>query len=73
LSGKSDEDNFGFTYEELDEYLRTGKILNKDAEMKISERHIKNLFKLKAIDSFDPDIPNPCWFGPPEILEEIKK
>ena len=28
--GKTDEENFGFTYEELDRYIRTGLIENQD-------------------------------------------
>ncbi len=52
LSGKSDEESFGFTYEVLDKYIRTGIIENKETKQKIDTMHKKNLFKMKLIPSF---------------------
>lgn len=46
LTGKTDEDNFGFTYETLNKYLRTGVCENKVVKMKIDAMHDKNYFKL---------------------------
>lgn len=52
LSGKSDEDNLGFTYAELDRYIRTGEIDNPETKKKIDDRHEKNLFKLEPMPAF---------------------
>lgn len=52
LCGKTDEDNFGFTYEMLNKYIRTGVCENEIIKAKIDDRHQKNLFKLQPIPSF---------------------
>ena len=52
LCGKTDEDNFGFTYDVLDKYIRTGEIDNKDIKNKIDSMHEKSLFKLQLMPSF---------------------
>lgn len=52
LSGMTDEDKLGFTYEVLDRYIRTGKINDSNVKEKIDALHKKNLFKLKYMDSF---------------------
>lgn len=52
LCGKTDEDNFGFTYEALNKYIRTGICEDEVVKAKIDERHQKNLFKLQPIPSF---------------------
>lgn len=50
LTGKSDEDNFEFTYEELDSYILEFKtILNPDIFGMIMNRHSKSLHKDKVI------------------------
>ncbi len=54
LSGKTDEDNLGFTYDELDRYIRTGKIDNIEHKEKIDRLHKTNLFKLQLMPSFTP-------------------
>lgn len=54
LCGKTDEDNLGFTYEELDQYIRTGKIEDKTKKEHIDNLHKKNLFKLQLMPSFKP-------------------
>lgn len=52
LCDKTDEDNLGFTYEELDRYIRKGVIENIEHQERIEELHNKNLFKLKPMPSF---------------------
>jgi NAD+ synthase len=52
LCGKTDEDNFGFTYDVLNKYIRTGVCENEETRAKIDEKHYKNLFKLQSIPSF---------------------
>ena len=54
LCGKTDEDRFGFTYEVLDRYIRTGKIDDLEVKKKIDSMHSKNLFKLKPIPTYKP-------------------
>ena len=56
LCGKTDEDNLGFTYAELDGYIRTGKIENLQAKQRIDRFHKINQFKLKMMPAFDPGI-----------------
>lgn len=56
LCGKTDEDNLGFTYAELDKYIRTGEIENKEHKALIDKKHIMNKFKLELMPSFDPKI-----------------
>lgn len=53
LSGKSDEDNLGFTYAVLDRYIRTGVCDDPKVKASIDDKHVKNLFKLKPIPHFD--------------------
>ncbi len=57
LCGKTDEDNLGFTYAELDRYIRTGEIEDQQKKARIDAMHKKNLFKLKLMPVFEPDIP----------------
>ena len=52
LCGKTDEDNFGFTYTMLDKYIREGICEDEEIKEKIDVLHEKNLFKLKPIPSF---------------------
>lgn len=53
LSGKSDEENLGFTYDTLDKYIRDG--INPDDETKalIDKKHAQNLFKLELMPVFE--------------------
>ena len=53
LSGKTDEDNLGFTYAVLDEYIRTGVCENEETKAKIDRLHKLNQFKLKPIPCFE--------------------
>ena len=52
LCGKTDEDNFGFTYEVLNKYIRAGVCEDEEAKEKIDTLHNKNAFKLKPIPCF---------------------
>ena len=54
LCGKSDEENLGFTYAELDVYIRTGEIADADKKALIDRKHTANLFKLQLMPSFVP-------------------
>ena len=56
LSGKTDEDNLGFTYAELDRYIRTGEIDDPEKKQKIDKLHKQNLFKLQLMPSFNPNL-----------------
>lgn len=56
LCGKTDEDNLGFTYAELDRYIRTGEIENQETKALIDKKHVMNKFKLELMPSFDPNI-----------------
>lgn len=56
LSGKTDEDNLGFTYAELDRYIRTGEIDDADKKTLIDTKHKNNLFKLQLMPSFEPEL-----------------
>jgi NAD+ synthase len=56
LCGKSDEDNLGFTYAELDIYIRTGKIDDQRKKELIDKKHKANLFKLQLMPCFMPEL-----------------
>ena len=56
LCGKTDEDNLGFTYAQLDRYIRTGQIDDPEKKRMIDERHKRNLFKLRLMPAFEPVI-----------------
>ena len=58
LCGKSDEENLGFTYAELDIYIRTGFIEDLEKKEIIDRKHKANLFKLQLMPIFDPGIEN---------------
>ncbi len=56
LCGKTDEENLGFTYAELDRYIRTGAIDDPGKKARIDHLHAVNQFKLELMPSFDPQI-----------------
>ena len=56
LCGKTDEENLGFTYNELDRYIREGIIEDEDKKALIDKKHKMNLFKLELMPSFKPTI-----------------
>ena len=53
LSGKTDEENLGFTYAALDRYIREGVIDDEEARAKIDRLHRLNLFKLQLMPVFE--------------------
>ena len=55
LCGKTDEDNLGFTYAELDRYIRTGEIEDQAHKERIDYLHRINQFKLQLMPAFVPD------------------
>lgn len=55
LSGKSDEEKLGFSYDVLDRYIRTGEIGDPDTKRRIDRLHELNLFKLRYMDCYRPD------------------
>ena len=55
LCGKTDEEKLGFSYEELDRYIRDGIEPEKKIKNKIDEMHEKNLFKLELMPCFGMD------------------
>lgn len=56
LCGKTDEENLGFTYAELDRYIRLSEIDDPVKKEIIDKKHQQNLFKLKLMPSFEPEI-----------------
>ena len=56
LCGKTDEENLGFTYAELDRYIRTGEIDDQEKKEIIDRKHKANLFKLELMPCFEPDL-----------------
>lgn len=56
LCGKTDEENLGFTYAELDIYIRTGVIEDEKKKTLIDKKHKANLFKLQLMPTFKPTL-----------------
>ncbi|MCQ2535149.1 MAG: NAD(+) synthase [Clostridia bacterium] len=56
LCGKTDEDNLGFLYSELDRYIRTGVIEDQVKKDRIDRLHKLNQFKLELMPAFEPEI-----------------
>ena len=56
LCGKTDEENLGFTYAELDVYIRTGYIEDQQKKAIIDRKHKMNLFKLRLMPAFNPEL-----------------
>ena len=55
LSGLTDEDNLGFTYAELDRYIRTGELDDPAKKERIDRLHRINQFKLQLMPVFEPE------------------
>lgn len=53
LCGKSDEENLGFSYEVLDQYIRDGIEPEEKIKNIIDEMHRKNKFKLELMPYFE--------------------
>ncbi len=56
LCGKTDEENLGFTYAELDIYIRTGRMDDPIKKELIDKKHRANLVKLKLMPAFEPNL-----------------
>lgn len=54
LSGQTDEDKLGFTYEVLDRYIATGEIDDAAVKDRIDALHAANLHKLMPMPTFQP-------------------
>ena len=52
LSGMSDEDKLGFTYDELDKYIFTGVCEDEEKRKKIDRLHVINLHKLQLMPMY---------------------
>lgn len=62
LTGKTDEDNFGFTYDFLDKYIRTGDFGGDTATAaKIDRMYDANVFKLLPMPVYNPDVYEVEW------------
>ncbi len=55
LCGQSDEEKLGFSYDVLDEYIRTGRCEDADVKKRIDMLHEQNKFKLELMPSFSYD------------------
>ena len=53
LCGKTDEDNLGFTYDQLDSYIRIGTSCDEQVDKKIYLMHRHNLHKLLPMPTFE--------------------
>lgn len=61
LCGKTDEDNFGFSYAVLNRYILTQECDDPAVKEKIDYLHNKNLFKLRPIPEFIPAAEDMLW------------
>lgn len=52
MSGKTDEEKFGFSYKVLDHYIRTGEIEDQQIKEKIDRMHKMNLHKLLPMPGY---------------------
>lgn len=57
LTGKTDEDNFGFSYEVLNRYIREGIIEDQVTKKKIDKMHRFSRFKFMPIPMFPANLP----------------
>ena len=54
MCGKTDEDNLGFTYEQLDDYILGTQKISPEIEEKIKRLHKATRHKYKPMPMFDP-------------------
>lgn len=52
LCGKTDEENLGFTYEQLNHYIKTGECADPKVKAKIDQRHQYGLHKVLPIEMY---------------------
>ena len=57
LSGKTDEDNLGFTYETLDRYIREGIEPTPEKKAAIDRKHAISRFKFQTIPVYHNGLP----------------
>lgn len=57
LTGKTDEDVLGFSYEILNYYIRTGRIEDPNLKQEIDRLHRNSRFKFQTIPMFDSGFP----------------
>lgn len=57
LTGITDEENLGFSYETLNRYIRTGEIEDVRAKERIDRLYRRNRFKFKPIPRFPSELP----------------
>lgn len=57
LTGKTDEQVLGYTYDTLNDYIRHGLEPNDAIKQKIDEAHRLSRFKFEPIPMFDPKLP----------------
>ena len=57
LTGITDEENLGFSYETLNRYIRTGIIEDREVKEKIDQLHQLNRFKFEPIPRFSSELP----------------
>lgn len=60
LSGMTDEDKIGFTYETLDRYILTGECQDEATRAKIDRMHRLNLHKLQLMPSYKLETEDQC-------------
>ncbi len=53
LTPYTDEENLGFSYDQLDRYIRTGVCDDPDVKENIDRRHRNNLFKLELMPAYE--------------------
>lgn len=54
LCGKTDEENLGITYRDINSFIRTGKCGTVEAEELIKKKHEMSKFKNEPIPTFEP-------------------
>lgn len=57
LTGKIDEEIFGFSYDVLNNYIRFGEIGDRAIKEKIDAMHRSSRFKFEALPKYIPDFP----------------
>ena len=53
MSGKSDEEKLGFTYDVLDKYIRTGEIADLEVKKRIDYLHKINMHKILPMPAYE--------------------
>lgn len=64
LCGKTDEDNLGMTYKQLDNYIVSGTSGDEKLDRRIEKMHDANLHKLRPMPSYNPAR---LWAMPTEV------